>query len=132
VDVVAAHAHHLVAVIHGVGGVRHDDLLAAEEERRHFLPFGRHHGHPPILFGERWNGDEVALLDVVFRLAREIPHQIGLLARLDVQRLDLFERGLPIVAKAHVTRRLQHRAVAPGELAFGDRQQLLRRVRDEL
>ena len=33
VDVVAAHAHHLVVVIHRVGRERHLDHLAAEEER---------------------------------------------------------------------------------------------------
>ena len=132
VDVVAAHAHQLVLVGHRVGGERHADHLAAEEERAHLLPLGRHHLHPPDFLGERRHGDQVVLLDVVLGLARQIANQVGLLARLDVQRLHLLERRLPVVAEAHLARRLLHLGLAPGELALGDREQLLGRVGDHL
>ena len=42
--------------------------------------------------------------------------------------LGLLDRFLPIAAKPHLARRLQHLLIAPGKLLLGERDQLLRRV----
>src|ERR1041385_34738 len=45
--IVAAHAHHLLFMSHGVGGIGNQNVFAAEEERTDELSFGRHHLHAP-------------------------------------------------------------------------------------
>jgi len=47
-----------------------------------------------------------------------------------VVALDLLQRGLPVVPAAHLARRFEQAFAAPGELAVGDRDQLLGRVGD--
>src|SRR5262249_3426912 len=64
-NVVAAHAHHLLLVTHGAGGIRNQDRFAAKEERTHQLSLWTHHLHPPALASERRHCNEVVLIDVI-------------------------------------------------------------------
>ena len=133
VDVVAAHAHQLVVVIHRVGGEGDADHLAAGEERVHLLALGRHHLHPPDFLRERRDGDEVVLLDVVFGLARQIADQVGLLARAR-RAASSPSRAPPSSRRRSPSRappsssRASHQANSRSPM----RQELLGRVGDEL
>jgi hypothetical protein len=49
---------------------------------------------------------------------------LGLLSRRHVRLLHLLERGAPVVAEAHLPRRLLLFGFDPRELAFGERDQL--------
>src|SRR5438552_15340890 len=60
-NVVAAHAHHLLLVAHSIGRVRNADCLAAREEWIYELSFRRHHLHAPTLARERRHCHEVVL-----------------------------------------------------------------------
>ena len=86
--VVAAHAHHFLLVRHGRGRVGNEDRLAAEKERADELALGRHHLHPPRIAGQRRDGNEFVLLDILDRLARLVADQLGLFAGLDIFLLD--------------------------------------------
>ena len=64
-------------------------------------------------------GDQVVGVEILDRLERQVADQRRLLAGLDVQRLDVLERRLPVVALAHLARGLLHLVLAPGELLAG-------------
>ena len=61
---------------------------------------------------------------------REIADQRRLFAGLDIFLLDGLERLLPIVAVAHLARRLFHLGLAPRKFLVGDLDQFFGRVRD--
>ncbi len=127
-NVVAAHALQFLVVRHRIGWKRDADFVAAGEERVDQLPARRHHLQSPGFGSQRWHGDQVVLAQVVDRLPGEITNQVRLFARRHVHRLHFFHSFLPIVPKAHFVRRLQQLGFAPGILADGDFEQLLRRV----
>src|ERR687891_616761 len=98
VDVVAAHAHHLLLVGHRVrweGDLNH---FSAEEERTHELSLRTQHLHAPTFTRELGYSYQITVFDKLDRLEREIANHLGLLAWFDVQVLDVFERLVPIVA----------------------------------
>ena len=64
--------------------------------------------------------------------SRQVAHQVGLAARLDVGVLDLLHRRFPVVAESHLPRRGLDLRQTERVLALGDRDQLLRRVGDHL
>src|SRR5215213_4000923 len=90
--VVSSERHHLLLVCHAVGRIGNKDRFPAEEEGSDKLPFGRHHLHPPSVFCELRNGDELVLFDIVDRFAGEIANKFGLLSRFDVFLLDGLDR----------------------------------------
>ena len=129
--VVAAQRHQLLVVRHGVGGVGHPHVLAAQEERRLQLVLGREHGHAPVALGQFGHGHQVVVFQVGDGFIRQFDHQPGLLARRRVARLDDLQRLAP-VGLAHFPRGSFHFALAPGQLAFGQFDQLLGRVGNQL
>ena len=131
-DVVPAHAHHLRLVRHRARRVRDGDRLAAGEEGVHELRLGRHHGHAPRVAAEPGDRHHVVGVEVFDRLDGEVADQGGLLARLDVERLDVLEGRVPVVAQAHLASGLLHLALAPAQLLAGEVDQLFGRVRDHL
>ena len=58
--------------------------------------------------------------------------QLRLLPRSDVEILHVLLSAPPIVSEAELPRGLRHLLVAPGELAIGDLDELLRRIGDHL
>ena len=102
------------------------------EERVHELLLGRHHGHPPRVAAELGDRHQVVGIHVIDRLEGQVADQGRLLAGLDVQRLDVLEGSLPVVALAHLARGLLHLVLAPGQLVAGELDQLFGRVRDHL
>ena len=71
------------------------------------------------------NGDQILVADELLGLQLEIAHQRRLLARRHVRVLDLLERGAPVVAEAHVARRLIHLVLGPRVFAIADLDELL-------
>ena len=128
--VVAAHALDAGVVVHRVGRIRHADLAAAGEERVHQLPLGRHHDHVQRLGGHLRHGDQAVGAQVVDGLDEQIHDHPRLAAWRDGGVFGLLDRLLPVIAEAHLARRLQHLLVAPGKFLLGERDQLLRRVRN--
>src|ERR1044071_1412991 len=71
IDVVAAHAHHLLLVRQPVGRKRDQNRFAAEKERTDELSFRRHHFHPPRFFREFGHGYEIVIFDKLDRFESE-------------------------------------------------------------
>ena len=97
-DVVAAHAHHLLLVGHRVG--REGDLnhFSAEEERAHELTLRTQHLHAPAFASQVGNSHEIIVFDKLDSLECEVANHFRLLAGFDIKVLDVFERLVPIVA----------------------------------
>src|ERR1044071_3168646 len=132
IDIVAAHAHHLLFVGHRVGGEGNQNHFSAQKERTDKLSLRRHHLDSPRLFCEFRNGDEVVVFDKLDRFEREIANHLWLLAGFDVKIFDVFERFVPIIAVAQLARSLFHLVLTPGHLFFTDHDDFFRRVRDHL
>ena len=72
------------------------------------------------------------IVEKLLGLARQVADQFGLLARFHVQVFHMLQSLLPIVSETQFARRLQHLAVAPGELFIRDRDEFFRRIRHHL
>ena len=132
VDIVAAHAHQLCLVRHRAVG--NETLMTSPPVKNGFtsccsgdIMAIRHESRQSC-----GNGDQVVRVEIFDRLDRQVADQGGLLAGLDVHRLDVLEGRSPVVAVAHVARGLFHFVLAPGELGLGELDQLFGRVRDHL
>ena len=130
-DIVAPNAHQLVLVAHGAGRIGHLDDVAPQEEGRGALRLRAEHLDPPVVPGQRRDGDEPSRLDEVHRFKRQRPNEFGLFTWTDMQGLDVLQGSLPVLPVAKVSRGLEHLGFEEGELPFTDRDQLLRGVRNE-
>ena len=72
------------------------------------------------------------LFKEIDRLFSQSSNEFQLITRVDVQVLHVLLCLTPVVTKPEFLRREKHLRLAPGKLGFGDLDQLLRRVRDEL
>src|SRR6185503_19046376 len=132
VDVVAAHAHHLLLVGHRVGGEGNLNYFTAEEERAHKLSFWSHHLHPPALAREFRDRYEVVVFDKLDGFEREIANHLRLFAGFHVEIFDVFERLVPVVAVTEIARSLLHFVFTPRHLLLADRDDFFRRVGNHL
>ena len=94
--------------------------LATKKERTNQLALRRHHLHPPGVAGQLRDGHQVVIVNELDRFQRQFAYQVGLLARLDVERLHILERLHPIVAVAKLARRAFHLGFTPRVLLVGD------------
>ena len=113
-------------------GIRHEDVDAAEEERRRQLRLRRHHRHVQRLGGDGRDGDQIVGAQVGDGLVEQVHDHPRLPAGRDRGLLDLLDRLLPVVAEAHLARRLLHLVLAPCEFLVGERDELLGRVRNHV
>ena len=133
VDVVAAHRLQPRVVLHRVGGIRDEDLRAAEEERGRQLALGRQHHHPERFAGDRRHGDQVVLAQVVDRVVRagRAPSRAAVPARRASPSLSRPPSSSRCRSPISL-RRLDHLRDRPGVLLVAERNQFLRRVGDHL
>ena len=134
VDVVAAHAHQLRFVGHGVGRKRDDDR-SRRPVKKGFTSWrsGDIIVHPPRVAAERGDRDEVVAVEVVDRLERQVADQVpaacrarrGASSRARARRAS--RRPMPISREAFFISSSHQASSVAGEL-----DQLLGRVGDHL
>src|SRR5215471_16073922 len=100
--IVAAHAHHLLFMRHGVGRVRHENGFTAQKERADELSIRRHHLHAPRVTRKLRHGHQVVIVDELYGFLSEGANKFRLFAGFDVGVLHVLERFFPIVAIAEL------------------------------
>jgi len=127
-NIVAPHAHELVAVFHRVGGKGDGNHFTPGKVGIHLLTLGSHHLHAPDFLGQGRDGQQRTLFQKINGFMGQLLDQLGLLPRRHVFGFDVVVGSTPIVAEAKFARGAFALPVTPFEFLPGNPDQCLRCV----